>query len=75
MVPSKATIRSLRLQFVSLIYSIISWNKEWIANVLHVSAKEVNEPAFFSVCVRGPNYPFLFTRCYENTNNALVTAS
>ena len=38
-------------------------------------SKEVNEPAFFSVFVRGPKYPFLFTRCYQNRNNALITAS
>ena len=38
-------------------------------------SKEVNEPAFFSDFVRRPKYPFLFTRCYQNTNNALVTTS
>ena len=38
-------------------------------------SKEVNEPAFFSVFVRGPKYPFLFIHCYQNTNNALVTAN
>ena len=40
-------------------------------------SKEVSEPAFFSVFVRGlcPRSELLFTGCYENTNNALVTAS
>ena len=42
---------------------------------MFIVSKEVKEPAFFSVIVRGPNYPFLLTRCYKNTNDALVAAS
>ena len=38
-------------------------------------SKEVNEPAFWSVRDHGPNFPISFTLCYENTNNALITAS
>ena len=37
-------------------------------------SKAVNEPAFLSVLVRGPNYPIQFTRCLY-TLNTLVTAS
>ena len=42
---------------------------------MFIVSKEVKEPAFFSVFVRGQIYPFLLTRCYENTNGALVAAS